>query len=230
MYFSRLILFCSSFPRHCVSGIGLGKGHGQDLSVSGEVDDNSLSPEACYDCKINGYPKRGRKRRSTNETGALDVEVTYRSMFLGGVGFRWFTKSFPNPSLLLTSWLKVFFSFSFIINITCKFIATSMYKVFYKNEGTNTVLAMQGLQQRFTNCVLQHLEYHKALTVVLWYACCPAGRRKQHYKQHQEALCVFHCEVSLLPPPAHHHRTWNSVPVFCVNTMSVLHRIPSYYM
>ncbi|XP_033023454.1 fibrillin-1 isoform X1 [Lacerta agilis] len=59
---------------HCVSGMGLGKGHGQDLSASSEVDDNSLSPEACYDCKINGYPKRGRKRRSTNETDALDAE------------------------------------------------------------------------------------------------------------------------------------------------------------
>ncbi|KAJ6664070.1 hypothetical protein lerEdw1_008285 [Lerista edwardsae] len=59
---------------HCVSGMGMGRGHGQDLSVSGEVDDNSLSPEACYDCKINGYPKRGRKRRSTNETSSLDAE------------------------------------------------------------------------------------------------------------------------------------------------------------
>uniref|UniRef100_A0ACB8E5R9 Fibrillin-1 n=1 Tax=Sphaerodactylus townsendi TaxID=933632 RepID=A0ACB8E5R9_9SAUR len=59
---------------HCVAGMGLGRGHSQDLSVSGEVDDNSLSPEACYDCKINGYPKRGRKRRSTNETDALDIE------------------------------------------------------------------------------------------------------------------------------------------------------------
>lgn len=58
----------SSFLRHCVSGVGLGKGQGQELSLSGEVDDNSLSPEACYECKINGYPKRGRKRRSTNET------------------------------------------------------------------------------------------------------------------------------------------------------------------
>lgn len=32
------------------------------------MDDNSLSPEACYECKINGYPKKGRKRRSTNST------------------------------------------------------------------------------------------------------------------------------------------------------------------
>lgn len=64
----------SSFLRHCVSGVGLGKGQGQELSLGGEVDDNSLSPEACYECKINGYPKRGRKRRSTNET-ANEAEV-----------------------------------------------------------------------------------------------------------------------------------------------------------
>lgn len=50
--------------------MGLGRGQGQELSLSGEVDDNSLSPEACYECKINGYPKRGRKRRSTNETAS----------------------------------------------------------------------------------------------------------------------------------------------------------------
>lgn len=35
--------------------------------ASSEMDDNSLSPEACYECKINGYPKRGRKRRDTND-------------------------------------------------------------------------------------------------------------------------------------------------------------------
>lgn len=54
--------------------MGLGRGQGQELSLNGEVDDNSLSPEACYECKINGYPKRGRKRRSTNET-ASETEV-----------------------------------------------------------------------------------------------------------------------------------------------------------
>ncbi|XP_068954093.1 fibrillin-1 isoform X2 [Petaurus breviceps papuanus] len=57
---------------HCVSGMGMGRG--PEAPVSGEVDDNSLSPEACYECKINGYPKRGRKRRSVNETDALDAE------------------------------------------------------------------------------------------------------------------------------------------------------------
>lgn len=63
--------------------MGLGKGQGQELSLSGEVDDNSLSPEACYECKINGYPKRGRKRRSTNET-ANEAKVIDP---FGGKGF-----------------------------------------------------------------------------------------------------------------------------------------------
>lgn len=44
------------------------------MAASGEIDDNSLSPEACYDCKINGYPKRGRKRRSANDTASSDNE------------------------------------------------------------------------------------------------------------------------------------------------------------
>ncbi|KAL4837391.1 hypothetical protein H8958_022066 [Nasalis larvatus] len=58
---------------HCVSGMGMGRGN-PEPPVSGEMDDNSLSPEACYECKINGYPKRGRKRRSTNETDASNIE------------------------------------------------------------------------------------------------------------------------------------------------------------
>lgn len=52
----------------------MGRG-GPEPPASGEMDDNSLSPEACYECKINGYPKRGRKRRSTNETDASDIQV-----------------------------------------------------------------------------------------------------------------------------------------------------------
>ncbi|XP_053784301.1 fibrillin-1 isoform X2 [Desmodus rotundus] len=58
---------------HCVSGMGMGRG-GPEPPVSGEMDDNSLSPESCYECKINGYPKRGRKRRSANGTDAVDME------------------------------------------------------------------------------------------------------------------------------------------------------------
>lgn len=60
--------------RHCVTGLGFGSssaGPGQE----GEADDNSLSPEACYECKINGYPKKGRTRRSANSTHDQDVQV-----------------------------------------------------------------------------------------------------------------------------------------------------------
>lgn len=69
---------CHCF-RHCVSGLGFGSG-GSGAGQGGEVDDNSLSPEACYECKINGYPKKGRKRRSTNSTQEdplEDMQVIY---------------------------------------------------------------------------------------------------------------------------------------------------------
>lgn len=69
-----MLPFCC---RHCVSGMGMGRGN-PEPPVSGEMDDNSLSPEACYECKINGYPKRGRKRRSTNETDASNIEVSQK--------------------------------------------------------------------------------------------------------------------------------------------------------
>uniref|UniRef100_G1N7G6 Fibrillin-2 n=1 Tax=Meleagris gallopavo TaxID=9103 RepID=G1N7G6_MELGA len=53
---------------HCVSGMGFNKG--QYLPVDGDADEeNALSPDACYECKINGYPKKdNRKKRSLNET------------------------------------------------------------------------------------------------------------------------------------------------------------------
>ncbi|XP_069078600.1 fibrillin-1 [Pleurodeles waltl] len=57
---------------HCLSGAGLSRS--QDQTDNGEDDENALSPEACYDCKINGYPRRGRKRRSANETGSNDAQ------------------------------------------------------------------------------------------------------------------------------------------------------------
>ena len=52
---------------HCVSGMGFNKG--QYLSVDAEVDEeNALSPEACYECKINGYSKKdSRQKRSLYE-------------------------------------------------------------------------------------------------------------------------------------------------------------------
>ncbi|KAG7270043.1 hypothetical protein CRUP_036870 [Coryphaenoides rupestris] len=51
---------------HCVSGVGFEGG--TSIGQGGETDENSLSHEACYECKINGYPKKGRSRRSTNST------------------------------------------------------------------------------------------------------------------------------------------------------------------
>ncbi|TFK01273.1 type 1 phosphatidylinositol 4,5-bisphosphate 4-phosphatase [Platysternon megacephalum] len=52
---------------HCISGLGFGKG--SYLPAPPEEDEeNLLSPETCYECKINGYPKRGRQRRSINGT------------------------------------------------------------------------------------------------------------------------------------------------------------------
>ncbi|CAH7022059.1 Fbn2 [Phodopus roborovskii] len=52
---------------HCVSGMGFNKG--QYLSVDTETDEeNALSPEACYECKINGYPKKdARQKRNAQE-------------------------------------------------------------------------------------------------------------------------------------------------------------------
>uniref|UniRef100_A0A7N9ATH0 Fibrillin 1 n=1 Tax=Mastacembelus armatus TaxID=205130 RepID=A0A7N9ATH0_9TELE len=64
---------------HCVTGLGFSSGSSSGEHGS-EVDDNSLSPEACYECKINGYPKKGRKRRSTNSTQEDPEVVSLASM------------------------------------------------------------------------------------------------------------------------------------------------------
>ncbi|XP_061457760.1 fibrillin-2-like [Rhineura floridana] len=63
--------------RHCVSGLGFGKEAYLPAPLE-EEEENLLSPEACYECKINGYPKSGRHRRSVNGTGEhqkLDVSL-----------------------------------------------------------------------------------------------------------------------------------------------------------
>ncbi|XP_065729501.1 fibrillin-2 [Phocoena phocoena] len=59
---------------HCVSGMGFNKG--QYLSMDAEVDEeNALSPEACYECKINGYSKKdSRQKRSVYEPKPTAVE------------------------------------------------------------------------------------------------------------------------------------------------------------
>uniref|UniRef100_A0A8C9EQH9 Fibrillin 3 n=1 Tax=Pavo cristatus TaxID=9049 RepID=A0A8C9EQH9_PAVCR len=66
---------------HCISGLGFGKG--SYLPAPQEEDeDNLLSPETCYECKINGYPKRGRQRRSdhTVNLASMDVEAPLSMM------------------------------------------------------------------------------------------------------------------------------------------------------
>ncbi|NXR97330.1 FBN2 protein, partial [Oxylabes madagascariensis] len=54
---------------HCFSGMGFNKG--QYLPLDGDADkENALSPEVCYECKINGYSKKdSRKKRSANTVG-----------------------------------------------------------------------------------------------------------------------------------------------------------------
>lgn len=53
----------------------MGFGNGQFGPIGDlEEEDNGLSPETCYECKINGYPKKnGRKRRDANETQTIEV-------------------------------------------------------------------------------------------------------------------------------------------------------------
>lgn len=53
---------------HCVLGMGFNKG--QFLPLDGDTDEeNALSLEAFYECKINGYSKKeNRRKRSANDT------------------------------------------------------------------------------------------------------------------------------------------------------------------
>ncbi|NXD85850.1 FBN2 protein, partial [Halcyon senegalensis] len=60
---------------HCVSGMGFNKG--QYLPLDGDADEeNALSPEACYECKINGYSKKDsrKKRSSSNAIEQISLE------------------------------------------------------------------------------------------------------------------------------------------------------------
>ncbi|XP_054842527.1 fibrillin-2 [Eublepharis macularius] len=58
---------------HCVSGLGFNKG--QYLPLDGD-EENALSPEACYECKINGYSKKdNRRKRSINETEPAKISL-----------------------------------------------------------------------------------------------------------------------------------------------------------
>lgn len=64
------------FCRHCVSSIGFNRGQYLSAAID-ESEENALSPEACYECKINGYPKKsGRSKRSSNDTQPLMVRYS----------------------------------------------------------------------------------------------------------------------------------------------------------
>lgn len=62
-----------------MSGLGFGKG-GYIPSPIEEDEESILSPENCYECKINGYPKRGRQRRSANETNEHENHISMASV------------------------------------------------------------------------------------------------------------------------------------------------------
>lgn len=51
--------------RHCVSGLGFGKGQLGSVSAAGTAEDNNLSLEGCYDCSANSPHKRGIRKRDT---------------------------------------------------------------------------------------------------------------------------------------------------------------------
>ncbi|KAL8203438.1 UNVERIFIED_CONTAM: Fibrillin-2 [Gekko kuhli] len=54
---------------------GLGFNKGQYLPLDGD-EENVLSPEACYECKINGYSKKdNRRKRSINEPEPAKISL-----------------------------------------------------------------------------------------------------------------------------------------------------------
>lgn len=57
----------SLLSSHCITGSGF-----TSPLVEGEEDD-SLSPEACYECKINGGGNKGRHKRSADENALNQV-------------------------------------------------------------------------------------------------------------------------------------------------------------
>lgn len=50
--------------------------------VEGGDDEDSLSPEACYECKINGGGKNGRHKRNTGENEITEVRQPLKSLLV----------------------------------------------------------------------------------------------------------------------------------------------------
>lgn len=68
----------SSCPSsHCMTGSGF---TGPFVESN---DEDSLSPEACYECKINGGGKSGRHKRNTDENEIKQVQ--YKPLPVSGV-------------------------------------------------------------------------------------------------------------------------------------------------
>ncbi|XP_069821064.1 fibrillin-2-like, partial [Dendropsophus ebraccatus] len=65
---------------HCVSGLAFTRG--QYVSQEEEGEENVLSPETCYECKINGSPKKpGRAKRSWSAADSVSNEdVSLKSL------------------------------------------------------------------------------------------------------------------------------------------------------
>ncbi|XP_066038029.1 fibrillin-2 isoform X1 [Chamaea fasciata] len=58
---------------HCVSGMGFNKG--QYLPLDGDADkENALSPEVCYECKINGYSKKDSRKKRSADTVCTSIK------------------------------------------------------------------------------------------------------------------------------------------------------------
>lgn len=73
---TKLSLFPSS---HCITGSGF---PGQ--FAEGD-DDDSLSPEACYECKINGGGKNGRHKRNADEN---EIDQVHKPPLSASLSFR----------------------------------------------------------------------------------------------------------------------------------------------
>uniref|UniRef100_A0A5F8GBW2 Fibrillin 3 n=1 Tax=Monodelphis domestica TaxID=13616 RepID=A0A5F8GBW2_MONDO len=56
---------------HCISGLGFDKNSYLPTLSEEEDEENLLSPDTCYECKINGYSQRSRQRRHINGTQSL---------------------------------------------------------------------------------------------------------------------------------------------------------------
>uniref|UniRef100_A0A5F8H1B1 Fibrillin 3 n=1 Tax=Monodelphis domestica TaxID=13616 RepID=A0A5F8H1B1_MONDO len=68
---------------HCISGLGFDKNSYLPTLSEEEDEENLLSPDTCYECKINGYSQRSRQRRHIN--GTQRHQPTFNSMSLASV-------------------------------------------------------------------------------------------------------------------------------------------------